>query len=218
MNMNYDEKLKILIIGDSTVGKTSILTRFCKNEFSWNYLATIGIDFFSKDIELPNPYKKIRVKIWDTAGQERFKSLSKSFFRNADGIIIVYDVSQKESFENLQYWIDSIYTNLGKNNLNNNNINYEIEDKINVIIIGNKIDLNRQVNKEAALKFSKESGYKYYETSALTGENIEESFLEFINNIIEGNKNKEIKKKGMKLKDIKNNLTENNDEGNWCYC
>ena len=96
MNMNYDEKLKILIIGDSTVGKTSILNRFCKNEFSWNYLATIGVDFFSKDIEFTNPNKLIRIKIWDTAGQERFKSLSKSYFRNADGIIIVFDVSKKD--------------------------------------------------------------------------------------------------------------------------
>ena len=208
--MNYDEKLKILIIGDSTVGKTSILTRFCKNEFSWNYLATIGIDFFTKDIELTNPNKLIRVKIWDTAGQERFKSLSKSFFRNADGIIIVFDVNKKDSFENLQFWIDSVHSNLGKTNNNNNNI--ENEDNVNVIIIGNKIDLIREVNKEEGLKYSKESGFKYYETSALTGENVENSFLEFIKDILEGNK-----KKGIKLNNNKNLIDKNNDE-NWCNC
>ena len=216
MNMNYDEKLKILIIGDSTVGKTSILTRFCKNEFSWNYLATIGIDFFSKDIELTNPNKLIRIKIWDTAGQERFKSLSKSYFRNADGIIIVFDVSKKDSFENLQFWIDSIHNNLGKtNNINNNNDN---EDNVNVIIIGNKIDLIREVNKEEGLKYSKESGFKYYETSALTGENIENSFLEFIKDILDRNKKKENKKKGIKLNNNNNLINKNNDDENWCYC
>ena len=90
---------------------------------------------------------------------------------------------------------------------------------MNVIIIGNKIDLIREVNKEEGLKYSKESGFKYYETSALTGENIENSFLEFIKDILDGNKKKENKKKGIKLNDNKNNnLINNNNDENWCYC
>ena len=99
--MNYDEKCQLLIIGDSTVGKTSILSRYTEGSFSPNYLATVGIDFFTKD-EVFNG-KIVRIKIWDTAGQERYKALTQGFFRNAHGILIVYDVTNAETFDNLKY-------------------------------------------------------------------------------------------------------------------
>ena len=104
--MNYDEKCQLLIIGDSTVGKTSILSRYTEGSFSPNYLATVGIDFFTKD-EVFNG-KIVRIKIWDTAGQERYQSISKGLFQKVQGIIIVYDITNYSSFENISNWLNSI--------------------------------------------------------------------------------------------------------------
>ena len=141
--MNYDIKCQLLIIGDSTVGKTSILSRYANGTFNSSYLATVGLDNFTKDELIDN--KMVRIKIWDTAGQERYKSLTKGFFRNAQGIMIVYDVTNSETFENLKYWIQSIKTQMES----------EI-DKIPVIIIGNKVDSEeREIKIEEAQLFSK---------------------------------------------------------------
>ncbi len=104
--MNYDKKVQLLIIGDSTVCKTSILSRYTNGDFNPHYLATVGLDFFTKDETIDN--KIIRIKIWDTAGQERYKAITKCFFQRAQGIIIVFDVTNKKSFDDLKIWIDSI--------------------------------------------------------------------------------------------------------------
>ena len=145
--MNYDQKCQLLIIGDSTVGKTSIITRFANGTFDSNYLATVGLDNFTKDEIIDN--KTIRIKIWDTAGQERYKSLTKGFFRNAEGVMLVYDVTNSETYENLKYWMQSIKNNLGEN-----------MGEIPIIIIGNKIDCQeREVSVEEAENFWKEQGF-----------------------------------------------------------
>lgn len=170
--MDYDEKCQLLIIGDSTVGKTSILSRFTNGTFNANYLATVGLDFFTKD-EVING-KNVRIKIWDTAGQERYKALTKGFFRNAQGIMVVYDVTNLETFDNLKYWIDSIKTHMG-----------EGKESVPVIIIGNKIDASeKEVKNEEASKFANEKGYKYFETSAKTGEGIEISIRYLVSEVI----------------------------------
>ena len=108
--MNYDQKCQLLIIGDSTVGKTSILSRFVDGTFNSNYLATVGLENVTKDEIIDD--KTIRIKIWDTAGQERYKSLTKSFFRNAEGVMLVYDVTNLETYENLKFWLQSIQNNM----------------------------------------------------------------------------------------------------------
>ena len=155
--MNYDEKCQLLIIGDSTVGKTSILSRFANGTFNTNYLATVGLDNFTKDETIDD--KNVRIKIWDTAGQERYKALTKGFFRNAQGIMLVYDVTNTETYDNLKYWIQSLKTNMG-NDL----------DHIPIVIIGNKIDSEeREVKIDEAKLFSKEQNYPNFETSAKTG-------------------------------------------------
>ena len=152
--MNYDKKCQLLIIGDSTVGKTSILSRYTNGEFNPHYFATVGLDFFKKDEIFDG--KTIRIKIWDTAGQERYKSLTQGYFRNAEGIMIVYDVSNSDSFQNLKYWIQSIKTQINIDN-----------EHIPAIIIGNKIDIfDREVTKEEGEKFAKEENLEYFETSA----------------------------------------------------
>lgn len=178
--MNYDEKCQLLIIGDSTVGKTSLLYRFTDNKFSTQYLATVGIDFFTKDEEFDG--KIVRIKIWDTAGQERYKSLTQGFFRNAHGIILAYDVTNQETFDNLKYWIQSIHTQMG-------------DATTKLIIVGNKIDLPREVKKEEAQKFALESHFPYYETSAKTGEGINESIRTLVKMVFHSKNNSDDKDK-----------------------
>ena len=207
--MNYDQKCQLLIIGDSTVGKTSIITRFANGTFDSNYLATVGLDNFTKDEIIDN--KTIRIKIWDTAGQERYKSLTKGFFRNAEGVMLVYDVTNSETYENLKYWMQSIKNNLGEN-----------MGEIPIIIIGNKIDCQeREVSVEEAENFWKEQGFPYFETSAKTGENIDKTIKFLVKQVInvkEGNKeeNKDYIKSIKIEKDDKNEVK--NGEAKKCAC
>ena len=207
--MNYDQKCQLLIIGDSTVGKTSIITRFANGTFDSNYLATVGLDNFTKDEIIDN--KTIRIKIWDTAGQERYKSLTKGFFRNAEGVMLVYDVTNSETYENLKYWMQSIKNNLGEN-----------MGEIPIIIIGNKIDCQeREVSVEEAENFWKEQGFPYFETSAKTGENIDKTIKFLVKQVInvkEGNKdeNKDYTKSIKIEKDDKNEVK--NGEAKKCAC
>ena len=207
--MNYDQKCQLLIIGDSTVGKTSIITRFANGTFDSNYLATVGLDNFTKDEIID--YKTIRIKIWDTAGQERYKSLTKGFFRNAEGVMLVYDVTNSETYENLKYWMQSIKNNLGEN-----------MGEIPIIIIGNKIDCQeREVSVEEAENFWKEQGFPYFETSAKTGENIDKTIKFLVKQVInvkEGNKeeNKDYTKSIKIEKDDKNEVK--NGEAKKCAC
>ena len=201
--MSYDKKCQLLIIGDSTVGKTSILSRYTNGTFNSNYLATVGLDNFSKDEIIDN--KTIRIKIWDTAGQERYKSLTKGFFRNAQGIVIVYDVTNQETFDNLIYWINSI----------KNHMESEI-DKIPVIVIGNKIDLEeREVKFEDAQLFCKDKNYPYFETSAKNGTNIDEAMRSLVKEII--NKNNKGEKDNDNIK-IDSSDGKNNGEKSDCAC
>ena len=176
--MNYDDKCQLLIIGNSSVGKTSILTRYSSKTFNENYLATVGLDFFSKDETIDN--KIIRIKIWDTAGQERYKSFTKCFFQKAQGIRVVYDVTSQKSFHDLQYWIDSLNSNM-----------YQDISFVPIIIIGNKIDLpNREVTKQEASDYSREHKFHYYETSAKTGEGIDLAIRELVKKVMNGGKKK----------------------------
>jgi len=201
--MNFDKKCNLLIIGDATVGKTCILRRFAHDKFTSNYISTVGIDFFTKDVILDD--KKIHIKIWDTAGQERYRSLTQGFFRKAEGIIIVYDITNESSFNNLKFWIDSIESNTNSQN-----------SKIPAIIIGNKIDiLERKVDKVSAENFAKNKNYKYFEVSAKTGINIDESIKFLIKKVLkeenENEKKKEDKKETKNI-EIKKNDNNNNDK------
>ena len=171
--MNYDKTCQILIIGDSSVGKTSLITRYTNGTFKEEYLATVGLDYYSKEEIIDN--KRINIKLWDTAGQERFKSLTQSYFKNAEGVLLTYDITNSESFDNLKDWIISIKKNMeGKNIF------------IPVIIIGNKIDMeeSREINKENAETFAKENNYKYFETSAKTGEGVDNAVRELVIQIL----------------------------------
>ncbi len=169
--MNYDDKCQLLIIGDSTVGKTSILSKYASKTFNENYLATVGLDFFTKDDTIDN--KIIRIKIWDTAGQERYKALTKCFFQKAQGVILVFDVTTRKTFDDLKFWIESINSNVYDN------------ESIPIVIFGNKIDLQkREVTKKEATDFAEKNNFEYYETSAKTGEGVDNAIKELAKKVM----------------------------------
>ena len=177
---NAQIRIKLLIIGDSAVGKTSMLLKYTDNFFPESHLATIGVEFKTKEVEY-NGYK-IELQIWDTAGQERFKSITKSFFRNANGIIFVYDITQKNTFKNVKDWIkDSEVNDFG----------------FQRILVGNKIDLQnkRQVSLEDAKEWADKKNMEVIETSAKTGANIDKAVLKLIELILQNKTNDEIMNK-----------------------
>ena len=169
--MNYDDKCQLLIIGNSTVGKTSILSKYASKMFNENYIATVGLDFFTKDETIDNTI--IRIKIWDTAGQERYKALTKCFFQKAQGVMVVFDVTNQKSFDDLKFWLDSIKTHI-----------YD-DDYIPIVIIGNKIDLQKRVvQKKDAIDFAEKNHYHYYETSAKTGDGVDNAIKELVKSVM----------------------------------
>ena len=178
--MAQNRPLKILIIGDSNVGKTSILLQYTSNFFQETHIATIGVEFKLKEIMLDNIEYKLN--IWDTAGQERFKAITKSFFKAADGIVFVYDVTNKPSFVNIKNWIK------------------DAESKANdfkIIIVGNKIDLNdsREVSFEEGKNFAKKKNCPFFESSAKDKINIDEIFITLLEEILKAQKNIKEEKK-----------------------
>ena len=157
-----DYTLKILTIGESAVGKTCILLRFTDDKFLINHITTIGIDFKAKEINCDE--KKVKLKIWDTAGQERFRNITKQYYKGADGILLVYDITDRNSFEKVRDWMKQIQENTQR-------------DSISVVLIGNKCDLeDRQVSFEEGERISKEFGIQFLETSAYKDINIKQSF------------------------------------------
>ena len=154
--------LKVVLIGDSGVGKTAILKKYVDDEFPMIHKSTIGADFFTKIIELND--KIIKLQIWDTAGQERFESLGKSFYRGTDICCLVYSINDINSFNRINYWKDKY-------------INESQQKYQKLLLLGNKCDLddNREININDAQKYADDNKLMFYECSALTGKNIEKA-------------------------------------------
>ena len=167
----YDYVLKILLLGDSGVGKSSILFRFAEDKFYEQQAATIGVDFKVKFMEVLD--MKFKVAIWDTAGQERFRTLTSSYYKDAQGVCLIFDITRRETFDNLGRWMSEL-------RVNSNN-----EDII-LILVGNKIDLaeRREVSKEEAERFATSNNMIYIETSAKTAFCIENAIIELLKLII----------------------------------
>ena len=175
-NKEKYRKCRLLIIGDSKVGKTSFLSMYTKGTFNLNYLSTIGVDLFQKDDIIDN--EKINIELWDTAGSERFNSLTSGFFEKAEGIMVMFDVTCQTSFDNIRNWTESIKTHLSTD-----------LDKNLVIIIGNKIDCEeREINTIEAQKYCKELGFEYFETSAKTGQNVNDTIKYLVKEVIKKQK------------------------------
>jgi Ras-related protein Rab-11A len=159
---DYDMIFKIVLIGDSGVGKTNILCRYIKNEFNINTKSTVGVEFGSKNITHEN--YRIKAQIWDTAGQERYKSITNAYYKGSKGAFIVFDLSKKETFQNADKWLNELQGNT--------------ETDIIIILIGNKADLEREreVSREEAEAKADQYKIAYFETSALQAVNIDKAF------------------------------------------
>ncbi|KAG5175459.1 ras related protein PiYpt1 [Tribonema minus] len=163
MNPEYDYLFKLLLIGDSGVGKSCLLLRFADDTYTESYISTIGVDFKIRTVELDG--KTVKLQIWDTAGQERFRTITASYYRGAHGIIVVYDVTDRESFNNVKQWLTEIER-------------YACEN-VNKLLVGNKSDLEakRAVTTEEGKEFADSIGIEFLETSAKNADNVEKAFL-----------------------------------------
>ncbi|CBJ32986.1 Rab8A, RAB family GTPase [Ectocarpus siliculosus] len=159
----FDMQIKLLMIGDSGVGKTCLLLRYANDSFSQTFITTIGIDFKIKNIDLDS--KRIKLQIWDTAGQERFRTITTSYFRGAQGILLVYDVTDKKSFNSIRNWVAQIQQHA--------------DVAVNKILIGNKCDMDedREVSREEGAQLAAEYGIQFFETSAKNDINVEKGFI-----------------------------------------
>ncbi|XP_016302093.1 ras-related protein Rab-41 isoform X2 [Sinocyclocheilus anshuiensis] len=155
-------KFKLVFLGEQSVGKTSLITRFMYDSFDNTYQATIGIDFLSKTMYLED--RTVRLQLWDTAGQERFRSLIPSYIRDSTIAVVVYDITNLNSFQQTSKWIDDVRTERGSD--------------VIIMLVGNKTDLadKRQVSVEAAEKKARDLGVMYIETSAKAGYNVKQLF------------------------------------------
>jgi len=168
----YDYLIKLLLIGDSGVGKSCLLLRYSDDSFTSSFITTIGIDFKIKSILLDD--KKVKLQIWDTAGQERFRTITTAYYRGAMGILLVYDVGDQNSFNNVVNWMRQIDEHAAEN--------------VNRVLIGNKCDVDasqRQVTHEMGRSLADEYGIRFFETSAKNSINVEEAFMCMAKDIVE---------------------------------
>ena len=176
---NFDYLFKILLIGDSGVGKSSIMTRYIDGHFSETFISTIGVDFKIRNVEVEG--KNIKLQVWDCAGQERFRSITSSYYRGAHGVLLVYDITDRSTFESLNHWYDEV----------DKLCNFSSE----IFIIGNKSDMeDRKVNYEDGEKFAESLDCRFTETNEKEDQNVEK----IVNQMAENLYQKELKKKELK--------------------
>lgn len=201
MNNDYDYIIKGLLIGDSGVGKSTILSRYTDDKFDDRYISTIGVDFNIKTI--PTKYGVTKLQLWDTAGQERFRTITTSYYRGSHMIIVCYDITDKKSFTNLKNWFDEIINYAGNNTY--------------IILCGTKSDLekNRKVTYDEGLNYAHEKAVKFIETSSKNNTNINELFDIIVNDILSSNTNRIQNTKSDKKTDIIN-LNNINIKSNKC--
>ena len=165
---NFETLIKLVIIGDSGVGKSNFLFKFIEGKFSPLHVATVGFDYKSKIISLPQSKKKVKLQIWDTAGQEKYMSLNKNLFQRVQGIILMYDITKRESFERLDMWL---------------NIIKQMINEVPIVLVGNKLDdedneeTGRIVSYTEGDEYAKVHKFLFFETSGLNGTNVDKTFI-----------------------------------------
>ena len=192
---------KVILLGESSVGKTSLLQRYIDGTFTESSTATVGLDLRYKDLDKNN--KKIRFNFWDTAGQERFRSLSNVYYKDADGIVLVCDITNKQSFDKFGNWMMDIK-------------NYLDAAKIKLIIIGNKADKvdQKEIEENRIKEYAKKKNGESFITSAKTGEGVKEAF-EFLMNKLANDENNPLRVPSFKVNNNKNN---DKNKHNKCNC
>jgi len=166
---NYEMMFKVVLVGDSFVGKTNIMSKYIKNEFHEDSKATVGVEFGSKQFTVEG--HSIKAQIWDTAGQERYKAITSAYYKGAKGAFIVYDITRKQSFDSVEKWV--------------NDVTAVADKKITIILIGNKCDLEdqRQITKEQGEEKANKLEIAFLETSAYSGENLDKAFDKMMNEV-----------------------------------
>ena len=198
MSEEFDYIFKVVIVGDSGVGKTNLIGRYLKNEYRQDTKATVGVEFGEKKYDISG--LKIKAQLWDTAGQERYKAITSMYYKGAKGALIVFDLSSKTTFVNAEKWY--------------NEIKKATDPSINLILVGNKSDLKdkRQVNTEDAENKAKEMGIAYMETSALNAENVDKAFswlIEEISKKLKKEDEEALEEENNTAKDVKESQTIN---------
>ena len=202
----YEMMVKVIIIGDSSVGKTNIISKYLKNIFNEDSKATVGVEFGSKLFTIDG--HNIKAQIWDTAGQEKYKAITGAYYKGSKGAFIVYDITRKETFDSVDRWI--------------NDLKCTADPKITIILIGNKCDLEhrREILKAQGEEKARSFGCAFLETSALSGDNIEKGFQTMITEIYKKFKNETIVDDDLdnmgKAEDLKLNKTEDNKKKKGC--
>ncbi|CAB9508070.1 Ras-related protein Rab [Seminavis robusta] len=187
---DYDYLFKLVLIGDSGVGKSCLLLRFADDAFTESYISTIGVDFRFRTVKIDG--KTVKLQIWDTAGQERFRTITSAYYRGADGIIMVYDTTNVESFDHVNDWLKEV--------------NRYAAEKTVKLLVGNKCDrtADKAVTEEQAKEFADDLGIAVLETSAKSSKNVEEAFLTMAGELVrqrasQGNENGDSKNQGIDL-------------------
>ena len=166
INSDFEVMIKLMIIGDSSVGKTNFIFQFTEGRFSTFHVATVGFDYKTRIIKLPSAKKKVKLQIWDTAGQERYMALNKNLFQKVQGIILMYDLTNRDSFENLNGWLNLVTQN--------------VSNKI-IMLVGNKLDLaeeKRIVTETEGMMLAQENKILFSEASGSSGENVDKVFTD----------------------------------------
>lgn len=171
---DYDYLFKVVLIGDSGVGKSNLLSRFTRNEFSLESKSTIGVEFATRSIEVDN--KTIKAQIWDTAGQERYRAITSAYYRGAVGALLVYDITKQVTFDNISRWLSELREHA--------------DSKIVIMLVGNKADLKhlRAVTIEASSEYAENESLSFIETSALDAHNVDEAFNSVLKEIFENSR------------------------------
>ena len=165
---DFETLIKLVIIGDSGVGKSNFLFKFIEDKFSPLHVATVGFDYKSKVCTLPQSKKKVKLQIWDTAGQEKYMSINKNLFQRVQGIILMYDLTKRDTFERLTIWL---------------NIIKQMTCEIPIVLVGNKLDeenneeSGRIVEYSEGEKFAKDNGFQFLEASGMNGTNVDKAFM-----------------------------------------
>ena len=167
IDSDFETLIKLSIIGDSSVGKSNFLFKFIEGQFSPLHVATIGFDYKSRIVTLPESKKKVKLQIWDTAGQEKYMSINKNLFQRVQGVILMYDITKHETFEHLDTWL---------------NIIKQMTNDIPIVLVGNKLDQEDSIENGRAVEytegedFARENNFEFFETSALDGTNVDKIF------------------------------------------
>ena len=174
----FEHLIKVLMLGDTAVGKTNFIFRFVEGRFSDTYISTIGFDCKATIVTLPNTKKSVKIQVWDTAGQERYMSLNKNLFLRVQGIVLLYDVTRVETYNHVELWLKSIK---------------EMNENIPIVLVGNKVDLeeNKVVTTQQGQDLSKKYKIDFFEASAKDGTNVKEAYCRLAEKVLTNVKQEE---------------------------